>query len=83
MLKSLSHLRDFLDDEALKFLPGNLLTGQFILLKAHHIDGKPVNDFVMNEFNKDKTYKTVIHVFDQGGTYIGTIEHPDWIPSVK
>lgn len=68
MIRELRTLRDFLTEENLKWLPGNLLTGQFILLKENiREEGKP--------------YRQVIHLFDQGGTWIGTIEHPDWIPT--
>lgn len=70
MMRMLKNLRDFLDEEALKFLPGNLITGQFIILRE-------------NIKNKEGLHQQVLHVFDQGGTWVGTIENPDWIPSSK
>lgn len=69
-MRELQHLRDFLDENALKWLPGNLLTGQFILLR----------ESIREE---DKPYRQVLHVFDQSGTFIGTVEHPDYIPVNK
>ena len=35
MMHILRSLRDFLDTETLKFLPGNLQSGSFMLLRAH------------------------------------------------
>lgn len=92
-MRTLSHLRDFLDEEALKFMVGNLMTGQFILLKEHSRPkpkGKPGEEEKINDYGIDKaqkevvrTFHTKIHVFDQGGTFIGTIENPDWYPEPR
>lgn len=71
MMRTLRHFRDFMTEEQLKFLPGSLLTGQFILLKNSRGG------------TKEEPWYQVIEVFDQGGTWIGTIENPDWIPSLS
>ena len=88
-MQTLSHLRDFLDDEALRFMPGNLLTGQFILLREHmraqslekNTDLRSTDEKSPKEFVR--TFHTKIHIFDQGGTFIGTINDPEWYPEAK
>ena len=66
MLQQLKHLRDFLDEEQMKWLPGNLQTGSFMLLKQNKVE--------------DGTYRTVVQVFSENGVWIGEITDPDWIP---
>lgn len=68
MVKSLTHLRDFMDEETLKFLPGNLRSANFIFLRQNKKDEKGM-------------FNIVLQVFDKDGTRIGCIEHPDYIPS--
>jgi len=66
MIKNLKHLRDFLDAEQMKWLPSNLKVESCILLtQQKEIDG---------------VFTTVLHVFDNGGTWIGEITNPDFIP---
>jgi len=67
MLQILKTLRDFLTEEQMKWLPGNLQAGTFMLLRQNKTDEKGV-------------YTTVVQVFDKGGTYIGQITEPEWIP---
>lgn len=70
-MRILQHLRDFLTEEELKFLPGRLLSGTFILLKQQ----KTVED------EKGVThFENPIQVFDSNGTYIGEISDPEFIP---
>ena len=110
MMRLLRSLRDFLDTETLKFLPSSLLTGQFILLKAHTGgQSRPVMPLcsecaeklktegnvticktcIKNQKEWDEKYpagepwRQVIHVFDQGGIFIGTIQEPEFIPTLK
>lgn len=67
----LKHLRDFLTEEELQFLPGRLQSGTFILLKQQ----KTVKD------DKGVThFETPVQVFSATGTWIGQIAHPDYIP---
>ena len=74
MIRTLTTLRDFMDQESLKFLPGNLKAGTFMLLMQNKINSKE---------EKDQTFKRVIQVFDETGTWIGEISNPDFIPSSK
>lgn len=67
MLRTLKSLRDFLDEEQMKFLPGNLLVMNCILLTQH-------------KKNKDGVHTTVLQVFEESGTWLGEITSPDWIP---
>lgn len=67
MLQILQSLRDFMDEETLKWLPGNIQADTFILLPQSRKDEKGV-------------HQRVIHVFDKGGTYIGEISNPHFIP---
>lgn len=68
MMQILKTLRDFLDEETLKWLPSHLQAGNFILLTQN------------KKMGADKPWKQVIQVFDRGGTYIGEISDPDFIP---
>ncbi len=67
-MKTLTHLRDFLTEEELKFLPGRMQAGNFILLQQNKQDEK-------------KLFHMVLQVFTADGTWIGEISQPDWIPS--
>lgn len=66
MIKQLKHIRDFLDDEQMKWLPTNLKVESCILLTQNKL--------------VDPVYSTVLQVFDSGGTWIGEITNPDFIP---
>ena len=77
MVKSLTHLRDFMNEETLKHLPGNLRSANFIFLRQN----KEVEETVGKR--KIKVFSTVLQVFDKNGTWIGEITHPDWIPDEK
>ena len=70
MVRNLTHLRDFMDEETLKFLPGNLRSANFIFLRQNKKDEKGM-------------FNTVLQVFDKDGTWIGEITHPDYIPDGK
>lgn len=63
MLQIVPTLRDFLDEEQLKWLPGNLKVELCILLTKHEDD------------QKTKISRAVIYVFDQSGCFIGKIEN--------
>lgn len=76
-MKILSSLRDFLDAETLKLLPGNLRSANFIVLRQN----KEVEEIIGKK--KVKILSTVLQVFDKNGTWIGCIEHPDYIPDEK
>lgn len=69
MVRELRSLRDFLDDEQLKWLPGNFQLQTCVLLVQNVITSG--------------TARRVVQVFSDTGTWIGTIENPDWIPSKK
>ena len=70
MMKQLQHLRDFLDAEQMKWLPSNIKVENCILLTQNKT--KP---------DKEGTFHTtVLQVFDSGGTWIGEISDPDYIP---
>lgn len=71
MLRQLHHLRDFMTEEELKFLPGRLEAGTFILLKQQ----KTVKDE-----NGVAHFETPVQVFTADGTWIGEITHPDFVP---
>lgn len=84
MLRTLGHLRDYLNEETLKFLPGNLQSGHFILLRESGKKDKLLHPTQLTEHDKQfspDTFHTVVRVFDDSGTYIGTITHPDFWPS--
>lgn len=70
-MRELKHLRDFLTEEELKFLPGRLLAGNFMLLQQHRSEMK---DGVRQNFRQ------TVQVFTADGTWIGCIEHPDYLP---
>lgn len=67
MMRTLRHLRDFLDAEQLKFLPGAMLVENCTLLRQNRTDENGV-------------YKVVVQVFDHKGTWIGEVTNPDYIP---
>lgn len=70
MIRTLKNLRDFLTPEQLKWLPGNLAVIPCILLsQSVGGDGEPL--------------RTIVHVFNDLGTFIGTIEQPDYIPQKR
>lgn len=77
-MRTLTHLRDFMTEEELKFLPGRLQVGNFMLLEQHFSD-KVEKDGKTHISN----FRTVIQVFTASGTWIGCIEKPDFIPSNK
>lgn len=62
MLRVIPTLRDFLDEEQLKWLPGNLKVEICILLKKNEID------------SETNVMKTSIYVFDNEGCLIGKIQ---------
>ncbi|MDO8640805.1 MAG: hypothetical protein Q7R33_04625 [Nitrosarchaeum sp.] len=63
MLKIIPPLRDFLDAEQLKWLPGNLKVEQCILLSKQEVDVET------------NVTSRVIYVFDHEGCLIGKIEN--------
>lgn len=71
MIRALKHLRDFIDDETKKWMPGKLQARTCILL-------------VQNKGGDDGTpFHCVVQVFDQSGTWIGEIAEPDFIPGSR
>ncbi len=63
MMVVLKTLRDFLTEEILRWMPGNLRSCNIVMLREHRkIEGHPI--------------ETVIHIFDAQGTYLGSIDHP-------
>jgi hypothetical protein len=77
-MQLLQHLRDFLNEDTMKWMPGNLNAGNFILLTEHK--KIPITEEQKAKGVNVASHTTVIHVFDHGGVFIGTIENPDWIP---
>ena len=69
-MKMLKHLRDFLNPEELKFLPGRLKAENCLFLTQSK-GGK----------EGEEPYHTVLQVFTANGTWIGEITNPDYIPS--
>jgi predicted GH43/DUF377 family glycosyl hydrolase len=67
MMRTLSSLRDFLDEEQLKWMPTNLKVESCILLRQ-------------NKTDENGVYKVVVQVFDHKGTWIGEVTNPDYIP---
>lgn len=65
-MQMLKHLRDFLDEEQMKWLPSNFKIEPCILLTQNK--------------NIDGVFKIVLQVFDSNGTWIGEITNPDFIP---
>ena len=61
MIQVIQTLRDFLDEEQLKWLPGNLRVENCILLTKHE--------------EQEGITKKVIYVFDNGGALIGKIDN--------
>ncbi len=76
MMQVLKSIRDFMNQETLKWLPGNIQSRVCTLLKESLSDTKTENGVTHHS-----NFRTVLHVFDEGGTLIGTIEHPHYIPS--
>ena len=76
-MRTLTHLRDFMDENTLKFLPGNLQSGNFILLRQNREIEEKVGG------KKIKHFATVLQVFNKSGTWIGEITHPDYFPDEK
>ena len=60
MLQVIPTLKDFLDEDALKHLLGNLKVQNCILLKESKV--------------VDGLWSTYLHVFDEEGVLIGTID---------
>ena len=71
MLQIVQTLRDFLDKEQLKWLPGNLKVETCILLTKHEID---VEDNVSRQYT---------YVFDSKGCLIGKIDNSVRMPKTK
>lgn len=67
MLQIIPTLRDFLDEEQLKWLPGNLKVEQCILLTRHETDEDSIN-------------RKYVYVFDHEGCLIGKIDNNARIP---
>lgn len=67
MMKTLKHLRDFMTEEQLKWLPGAFKVENCILLRQ-------------NKTNENNMFTIVLQVFDSKGTWIGEITQPDYIP---
>ena len=66
MLMTVKHLRDFLDAEALKWLPGNLQARHVLMLTSHETDPAGITH-------------SVAHIFTAEGAYMGTMR-PVWMP---
>lgn len=77
MMRTLTHLRDFMTEETLKFLPGNLRSANFIILRQNKETEQKIGRVTT------KTFNTVLQVFDKDGTWVGEITHPDYIPDGK
>ena len=71
MLRILPTIRDFMNEETKKYLPGNLVVENCIILTKHE----------KNE--KERTLKTHLYIFDHTGTLIGKIIDPEFIPLRK
>jgi hypothetical protein len=69
-MKQLKHLRDFLDDEQMKWLPSNLQVRNCILLRQQKEDDNGITG-------------NVLQIFDETGTWIGEITNPDYIPNLN
>lgn len=69
-MRTLKNIRDFLTEEMMKWLPSNMQVRNCILLKEQKV-------------SEDKHFSVVLHVFDETGTYMGTIEKPDYIPNSR
>ena len=67
MLHIVPKLRDFLDKEQLKWLPGNLKVEQCILLTKHEIDD-------------DNVSRKYVYIFDSQGCLIGKIDNNPKLP---
>lgn len=71
-MQILNTLRDFLKEEDLKFLPGNLQVGSFMLLRQNKKD---------KQDDGSTKFHQVLQVFDEGGAWIGEITDPQFIPT--
>jgi len=68
MLQTLLTIRDFLDEEQMKWLLGNLKVKNCILL-------------VRNKKNVEgRIFTQELLIFDEEGIWLGTIEKPQYIP---
>ena len=67
MIQTKLSLRDFLDEEQLRWLPSNLRVVNCILL-------------VQNKEDEKKIMRQVVQVFDNQGTWIGEIKEPRFLP---
>lgn len=78
MMQVLKTIRDFMKEDTLKNLVGNLHVHNCILIEESKMDTK-IEDgqTVMSNF------KRVLHVFESSGVYVGTIEHPHYIPKSR
>ena len=63
MLQIIPSIKDFLDEERLKWLSGNLKIEQCILLSKDEID------------IETNITKKIIYIFDENGCFIGKIEN--------
>lgn len=79
MFQELMTLRDFMTEEELKFLPGRLQAGTFILLEQNRSEKEKLSDGK----TLIKNFERVIQVFTSTGTYIGEITKPSFIPQQK
>lgn len=70
MMIALQNIRDFLDEQTLKFLPGNLQVESCMLLTRHVKD-------------PDGVTRMKLLVFDHRGSLIGEIPEPYFVPSGK
>jgi hypothetical protein len=70
MMRTLSHLRDFMDEETKKWMVGNFQVQPCVLLRQ-------------NKTDENGIFKVVLQVFDHTGIWIGEITNPDYIPEAK
>jgi hypothetical protein len=77
MVQEMATIRDFMDEETLKFLPGNIRSANFIVLRQSKTIERTVGKAVVASFS------TVLQVFDKNGTYIGEITNPAFIPDER
>jgi len=67
MIQTKLSLRDFLDEEQLRWLPSNLMVVNCILL-------------IQNKEDEKKIMRQVVQVFDERGDWLGEIKEPQFIP---
>ncbi len=75
MMQVLKSLRDFMTEDALKMLPGSLHAQTCMLLKENMVDKEVINGKTVST-----NFRVVLHVFDETGTFVGTIEKPHFVP---